>query len=246
MKTKESEFLKELEFFCTEVESAIQFCYAFLTLHASLFKNQQAHDVVNRTPLFWNTNLAALQSSFFITLGRIFDQQSEHNVDKVIKSAQRNSVIFSKEALEARKREGSPNADEWIHDYMKDVYVPTPDDFRRLRRCIKQYRSIYEKAYRDIRHKVFAHNGCTDRNEVSALFARTDVLEMQKLIVFTNRLYTALWQLYYNGRKPVLKPMKYSVKSMLKQELPKWQSKHTQERIVHDVREFVKLLATIG
>lgn len=245
MKSREQEFVQELEIFRVEVESAIQFCYAFLTLHASLAKDKKAHDIVNRTPLFWNTNLAALQSSFFITLGRIFDQNSPHNVDRILKVAQTNSVIFSKAALETRKREGSPNADEWIDNYMKDVYVPVPEDFRRLRTYVKQNRKIYEKAYRDIRHKVFAHKECTSSEDVAALFARTNVTEMQKLIISTNRIYQALWQIYHNGRKLVLRPMKYSVQSMLKQELPKWQSKHTQERVVQETNEFVKLLSSI-
>lgn len=245
MKSRELIFVQELEIFRVEVETAIQFNYVFLTFHATLAKSEKAHEIVNRTPLFWNTNLAGLQSSFFITLGRIFDQNSPHNVDRILKVAQTNSVIFSKEALKARKLEGSANADEWIDDYMKDVYVPKPDDFRRLRKYVKRYRDIYTNSYRDIRHRVFAHRDCTSSEDVEALFSRTNLTEMQKLIVFTNRLYETLWQQFHNGRKLVLRPMKYSVQSMLKQELPKWQSKHTQERVVQETKELVKLLSLI-
>jgi hypothetical protein len=133
IKVKEDIFTHELEVFRTEVDSAIQFFYAYLTINAALADNKKALDLVNKAPLFWRTIVGGLRTSFFITLGRIFDQRSRHNVDKLLWVAQDQSVIFSAEALEARKRKDSANAEEWIYEYMKDVYVPTADDFRRLR-----------------------------------------------------------------------------------------------------------------
>ncbi|TAN46006.1 MAG: hypothetical protein EPN22_00635 [Nitrospirae bacterium] len=108
MKTKEDMFTQELEIFRTEIESAIQFFYAFLTFNAVLSKDKKALDLVNRTPLFWRTNIGALQTAFFVALGRIFDQnsRSKHNVDKLLNTAQKQADIFSSEALEAHRREG--------------------------------------------------------------------------------------------------------------------------------------------
>lgn len=244
MKTKEAKFRNELEVFRTEVEASIQFFYTDLAINAVLGDNKEALKIVNRTPLFWRTNVGSLQTSFFIVLGRIFDQKSNHNVDKLLKVAQNNSIIFSTEALERRKREESANANEWIDDYMKDVYVPSADDFRRLRKYVNKYRTIYKDKYRDIRRKVHAHKELSKAEDVQKLYAKTNIREMQKLIIFLNRLYVALWELFHNGHKPTLRPMKYSVKSMRMAKTPEWQSKHVQERIVNETEKFFEILTT--
>lgn len=246
MTAKEDKFSHELEVYRTEVQSAIQFLYAYLAVNASLADNKPALKLVNKASLFWRTNIGALQTSFFITLGRVFDQHSAHNVDQLLKITQENAEIFSKEALVNRKKSGSPNADEWLVEYMRDVYVPTAADFRRLRSYVRKYRKIYEKGYRDIRRKVYAHKELTKDVDVQALYAKTNIREMQKLLIFLNRLYKALWELFHNGRKPVLRPMKYSVASMRKAETPKWKSKDVQEQIVHETDRFFKLLATVS
>ena len=62
------------------------------------------------------------------------------------------------------------------------------------------------------------------------------------MFVFVNALYEALWQLLNNGRKPVLRPMRYSVKRMLREKKPEWQSQSVQERMVGEVDDFLKLL----
>lgn len=245
MKMREDKFTQELEVFRTEVQSAIQFFYAYLTINATLADNKEALDLVNQAPLFWRTNVGALQTSFFITLGRIFDQKSNHNVDKILRVAQEESNIFSAEALEARKRKDSPNAEEWIADYMKDVYVPTADDFRRLKKYVSKYRKIYKSGYRDIRRKVYAHKELSKPEDVQGLYAQTNIREMQKLLIFLNRLYEALWQLFHNGRKPVLKPMEYSIATMRKAEIPEWQSRHVQEQVVYETEKFFKILSAV-
>lgn len=114
-------FANELEVFRTEAESGIQFFYSYLAVHAVAGEHKEVHRLLNRAPLFWNTALGALQTSTFIALGRVFDQQSKHNVDRLLKIAQSNMAIFSKEALAGRKRRGSANADEWLDEYLRDV-----------------------------------------------------------------------------------------------------------------------------
>jgi hypothetical protein len=245
MKDKENIFTRKLEVFRTEIESAIQFFYADRAMNGVLAKDKYTLEIVNRTPLFWVTTAGALHTAFFITLGRIFDQVSNHNIDKILRTAQEHTIIFSKEALERRKRAGNANAAEWINEYMKSVYVPSAVDFRRLRKYVAKYRKIYETVYRDIRNKVIAHKQLSNVDDIHALYAKTNIAEMQKLLIFLNKLYHALWQLYHNGNKPVLRQMKYSAKRMIRAELPKWQSHHVQERIVADTVNFLKLLSNI-
>lgn len=245
MKDKEDIFTHELEVFRTEIESAIRCFYTHVTMNAVLAEDKHKLEIVNRTPLFWITTSDALHASLFITLGRIFDQDSNHNVDKILRIAQTQTVIFAKEGFKKRLRASSANADEWIDEYMKHVYIPTAIDFRRLRKYVGKYRKIYEKAYRDIRRKIIAHKELSNPDDIHALYAKTNIPEMQKLLIFLNQLYQALWHLYYNGYKPVLRRMKYSVKRMRRAEIPQWESRHVQEHVVDETVKFFQLLASV-
>ena len=156
-------------------------------------------------------NLGALQTGSFIVLGRIFDQSSKHNVDRLLKIGQTNLSIFSKAALGARRQRDDPDAIAWLGTYLKDVYVPTSKDFRHLRSLVRKHRATYAAKYRDLRHKLFAHKEVSDPAAVSALFAKTNVRELQRILLFLLALYDALWMLFANGRKPVLRMRRYSV-----------------------------------
>ena len=87
-------FERELEILRTEAEAAAQFLYAYLSVHETAGRHPSVVRLINTAPLFWNTNLGALQTSAFIALGRIFDQDSPHNIDRVLgdrKSTRLNS-----------------------------------------------------------------------------------------------------------------------------------------------------------
>jgi predicted translin family RNA/ssDNA-binding protein len=242
MGTPEQLFIRELEVFRTEAQTGAQFLYAYLSFNSIISEKKKIYKEINTTPLFWNTTMGSLQTSFFIVLGRIFDQNSTHNIDSLIKIAQDNKNIFSKKALANRKKKDSPNADEWLDEYLKSVYEPTAKDFRELRKKVKEFRKIYESNYRDIRRKIYAHKEVSDAEEIQKLFSKTNIRELQRVFIFVNALYEALWQLLYNGRKPVLRRMRYSVRSMVRDRKPKWQSQTVQERLVGEVSDFHRIL----
>lgn len=244
MANPEQQFIHELEVFRTEAQVGAQFLYAYLSFNSVINEKKKTYNEVNKTPLFWNTTMGSLQTSFFIVLGRIFDQKSKHNIDRLIKIAQDNKDIFSKAALAKRKKSGSANADEWLDDYLKSVYEPTAKDFRELRKKIREFRKIYESNYRDIRHKIYAHKAVSDAEEIQKLFSKTNIRELQKVFVFVNALYEALWELLYNGRKPILRRMRYSVKSMMRNRKPEWQSQTVQERMVGEISDFLSTLTS--
>jgi hypothetical protein len=64
MKEQEKIFIHELEVFRSEIESTIQFFYAYLTMNACLYDNKQALRIVNKTPLFWQTNAGRCKLHF--------------------------------------------------------------------------------------------------------------------------------------------------------------------------------------
>lgn len=241
MSDLEQLFTRELEIFRTEAQAGAQFLYSYLAFDSIISENKKALDFVNHTPLFWKTNMGALQTSFFIVLGRVFDQTSKHNIDVLLKVAENNISIFSKSALAVRKKRESTNAHEWLDDYLKRSYEPTARDFRELRRKMKGYRRIYEANYRDIRRKVYAHKEVTESADVQKLFSKTNIRELQRVFVFVNALYEALWELFHNGRKPVLRAMRYSVKNIKKNRKPEWQSQSVHEMIVGEAQDFFRL-----
>lgn len=239
MSNPESEFEKELEVFRQEAESAIQFFYAWRTVNEVAAANKDVVTALNKAPLFWNTTLGALQSSTFIALGRVFDQEKEtHNIDRVLRFAQQNSEIFSLDSLAQRKRRSSPNADDWLNDYLKTAYIPTQDDFRRLRKHVSARRKIYIESFRPLRHNVFAHKHKFKQDEVLELYANVKIKDLQQLLIFLRRVYETLWELLYNGRKPVLRPARYSVTQMIAQ--PRNFGRSLQERLTHETETFLK------
>lgn len=239
-------FEQELEVFRTEVETALQFFYGFLAIHACAADTPAVHRLLNTAPLFWNSTLGALQTSTFVVLGRIFDQSSPHNIGILLGLAQDNPSIFSKAALKRRKLASAPNAPSWIAEYMDAAYVPKPADFRRLRGYASKHRKTYLAKYQALRHKVFAHREITDATQISALFARTNIREMQRMLLFCLSLYDALWQLFVNGRKPTLRSRKISVDRIRKRDIIRGRSNAVHERVVEETEAFLKAAATVN
>jgi hypothetical protein len=240
MPSHAADFETQLELFRTEAEGAIQFFYAWDAVHAVAAKDKAVFRLLNQAPLFWNTNLGALQTSTLVALGRVFDPDPKnHSVTRLLSVAHANLGIFSKDSLAARKRKSSANADEWLPEYLQTAYEPNGNDFRRLKRHVADRRKIYEANYRPLRHKVFAHRGVATRVEVGELFAKTNIREMQQLLVFLGRLHEVLWQLYVNGRKPTLVPARFSVKRILEQPSPNAKNGKLQERLVHETKAFL-------
>jgi hypothetical protein len=233
------QFEDQLEIFRTESNSAAQYLYAYLFIHEIAARRRSVHALLNTAPLFWNTALSALQLGIFIALGRIFDQNSAHNLDRLIGVAQRNLGLFSKTALGVRKQGPSSTPPAWLKEYLSTSYVPDVDDFRKLRLLVRKNRVIYEARYRVIRHKFFAHKELSDPAEIGALFAKTNIDELQRLVTFTGSLYDAMWELYVNGRKPVVRPRRYSVRAMHRRPTPSRRSSKVQERITLEVARFL-------
>ncbi len=235
-------FEKELEIFRTEASLCAMYYYAFLGIESVISSNRKLLDIVNETPLFWNANTSALQTSTFIVLHRIFDNKSKHNINKLLAIAKDNISIFSKTALADRKRKFSNNADEWLDEYMVSVYVPEEKDFKRLSNNIARYRRIYENNYMKIRHMYYAHKIVSSQGDVSKLFAKTTIIELEKIIVFLLRTYYLLWELYFNGNKPVYKKLPYSINSIIGKEYRRWEQNAIHISIVHQTKDFFNKL----
>lgn len=232
-------FRRELETFRTEVNGGDQFFYSYLAIRALSSKDRQLLDHLNIAPLFWMTIMGALLTSTIVALGRVFDQRkSAHSLKKLLTIAERNPQIFSKVALRRRRRGDEAEPPDWLDAFLRRAYEPTARDFRRLKGHAEKWRIIYEAKYRPLRHKIFAHKQESDEQEVRALMARTNIRELERLFIFLLSLHDALWELFENGRKPVLAPQPYSVKAMLKGSGIA-RGRYVQEMITRQASEFL-------
>lgn len=239
----ERAFEAELEVYRTEVEAGLQFLYAYLGLHAVLANDPSTLRSVNKTPLLWKTIDGALHGSAFIALGRIFDQASEHNVDRLLGLARRRLDIFSRERLGERKKRGSDNADAWLPAYLTSVYEPTPDDFREAKRRIDAHREIFNCIYRPIRNQIFAHKALVDASEVQALYEKTNINELAGILTFLHRLHEVLWQLFFNGNAPDWTYAIADVSALIKSDTPRREARSLPTRMLLETRDAIRSLA---
>src|SRR5258708_11111127 len=73
-------------------------------------------------------------------------------------------------------------------------------------------------------------------------FANASIPRLGRLLVFLDQLQDALWHLFENGRKPVLRPARYSGRRILKSPLPKGlhRNQAAQEWITRETQKFLK------
>lgn len=210
MKSGETAFGQELEVFRKEEESAQQYFFAYLAIRNLAARDERVLRSLNTASLFWLTTEHALLLSAFIALGRVFDQSSRHNVDRLLKMGSNDLVLFSKASLARRKQAEGLTATQ-AADYVSDKSEPTVKDFRSLRRKVAEQRSIYEARYRDIRDKIFAHKELSDPIVTNALFEKTNIEEMKGIFAFLHSLNDALWELLFNGRTPELRTVEFTL-----------------------------------
>ena len=201
----EVKFERELEIFHIDIEIGARSLSAYLAVDSVAASSESVRILLDTAPRFWNTNKLALQISAIMALGRVFDQKTPHNLDSLIRIAQNNLEIFSKEALGRRKQKlGANLSPPELDDCLRSAYEPTPKDFRDLRKSVQKWRRIYQSNYDEIRDKLFAHREMWDRAETYALFAKTNIGELQSFFAFLLSLDQALLLLFINGHKPDL------------------------------------------
>lgn len=226
----EDRFEHELELFRRESDEAVQHLYAYLTMHAVAGEQKAVRDLYNSAPLFWLTTLRALQTSVFIVLGRIFSQDSEHNVDALLRIALQDREIFSLDSLARRKSE---IAGLDVEKYVSKAHVPTADDFRGFRREVKEWRAIYEANYRAVRNQIFAHVEVSRPDDVHGLFAKTNIQELELLVTDLVEFHSRLQGLLQNGTRPVKRRSNSSVQGLRK--MPEVEMRHSlQGRVTND------------
>ena len=169
---------------------------------------------LNKTPLSWITIRHSLQTTFFITLGRIFDiDRDAFSADVLLKTCIKELDIFSYDNLRKRKIEGQQGTEpEWLDKFMASTNQPTEKDFLRLKDELSRKRKVFQKVYQPIRHKVIAHTDMKYMEREDELLDKTNIGELEEILWFLNDLKQLLFDIYENGREAKLVGHEPSVK----------------------------------
>jgi hypothetical protein len=232
-------FERQLENLEHEAGVIANYVYAEMTIQHAASKSTNLLRRLNQTPVFWIACTAALQSSSYISLGRVFDLGSPYNLEALLKAMELNLQVFQRNALAERKRAGHAADPSWLKDYLANAYYPTKKDVDRLRKKVREYRLIYERAIMPVRHQYLAHRQAHGQEKVQKLFAKGKVDEICRLATFLIRLQNALWELFQNGRKPILRPLRYSIKAIYDAQSKK---NGSHEYMVRDAKAFLESL----
>jgi hypothetical protein len=229
-------FEKLLDNFRREVDVLASYVYSENAVQHAASLSPKLLSRLNVTAQFWLIHDAACQTAAFMTLGRIFDAKSKHNVERLIDSFYESLAMFQKPALESRKMEGQTKRPDWIDDYLRDAHYPTKADVTRLRKLVRKYAALYQSTFDPARDKYFAHRAFLETHQNNALFSATTYRHLWRLTTFLVALHEVLREQLLNGRKPVIRPMRYSIRELYKN----CGSSGTRECMVRDVRTLMR------
>jgi hypothetical protein len=167
MPADDQKFENALKTFETQVGEATQYWFAAATMNEVARLDSNTLAALNRTPSFWITARVAMENQAILTAGILYGRRraNPHNIDSLFEVFRAvRAAVFSRDALAARKRQMSDNADEWLPEFMKGVHVPTATDIDRLHQPSKRHRKTYETQYADVRNLHVAHSAVADPN----------------------------------------------------------------------------------
>jgi hypothetical protein len=212
----EIEFEERLNTLFNDSRACAVFLYTELTIHHLAANNNKTFERINGHSAFWNGILGALQSSAFVALGRIYDNDRHSNSAlQLLRFAEKNIGIFRRSYIERRKiRFGS--AKDVAKVYASEAYELPRGGLTSLRTEFDANRQFYVNRIQPIRHNVIAHAGRLTKKDRDELFENLFIRELESVAVFPLRLYEALYQLYFDGREPRLDDVPTNIAEVLK------------------------------
>ena len=188
--------------FQSELNIACWSFYTWKNIKNIAVDDKKVYHALNRNALSWNIILYSLQSTFFITIGRLFDIDGKtFSVHTLLRACIENIDQFSKDALREKKIKSSETDKlPWLDEYIEKSYQPNKKDFLKLKGEVSKRQKRYESIYKPIRHKIFAHKELKEIKHVDELFRKAKIGEMQDLLCFLYQIERIIFQLLYNGR----------------------------------------------
>ena len=196
----EEAYRREYEIIRSEIAATIDSFYIYLEFNKFASEGGANYDKINRDARVWTINVYALQTAFFVTLGRIFDKSADsHSLYRLLKTTEQHPEFFTKSALADRKTAGrlAPAA---VTTFIADAWEPSAGELGCFSAALAPWEKKYQSVYKPIRHKVFAHRDLTV--DPQTLFGEALILDIDGLLYSLYDISELLWQLYHNGIKP--------------------------------------------
>jgi hypothetical protein len=241
----ESKFEDALSTLSGHISQASQFWFAGATIN-EVSKDPKTNAAIQFTAGFWICARLALEQQAIVVVGKIFGQRSSNptNIDSFFEVLRESRLtVFSREALAARKRQQMPTiTDSQLADLLKTARVPTEADLKRLYTISKRHRRTYETQFAPLRNRHIAHSDVMTDADRAAMFQGTHIPDLEKLIMFLSQFQEALRGLYYDGRRPVMRRMRWSVRSLVAKKIRELNQLPDHEFIVSETRKMLFLL----
>ena len=172
-----------------ESETALRVLYALKQFKLFL-TNQEQVGLINTNADFWIQYEASLTSALFIRIRRLYESKSDtFNFQKFIRLCLENVNDFSIQSLLDRKVAASDNAEEWIDEYMKNVYEAQPDDFKKLSNIVRKSSKKMKGEYTNAASNIFAHAVHIDAATIQSVTSKLELDEMETALL-------SIWHCY--------------------------------------------------
>jgi hypothetical protein len=205
---EEDRFWRLFEAMRADVAAAVKSNLIYLTIHNVRASALDIQEKLGTFPEFWTTVMFSLQTTFFVSLGRLFDRDSNAlSVKKLLETTINTPTIFSKNALRRRKRFDcriQGDDPQWLCDYINNAWEPARADLDELLKALEPHSAKFKQIYKPIRDRIYAHRSKEDETEVYALFGKTSIGDIEGILRFLHTLLWALRELALDGRKPDL------------------------------------------
>lgn len=187
--------------YSNEYRIATQAFYAWKAINNIASKDSNTHSSINENAATWNIILYSLQSTYFISLRRLFDSDSKAlSVDGLLKACVDNIYEFSKEKIAERKIGDDGKKPEWLDKYLEGVSQIDKKDLQKLRGQLSKYNKLYEKKFRPICNKIFAHRELKYLEKFNMLFKDVKIEDVESILNFLFQIDMILFDLLHNGR----------------------------------------------
>jgi hypothetical protein len=149
---------EEIEIFRKDEESAQQTFFAYIGIRDLIARRPDVHAAINRNAMFWLTTHRALFVSTFVGLGRIFDQDSAHNLDRLLSIVGRNIPELGRDALRQRKEQviSAEQAAEYVKEKHETTRPMSGPSARRWTNGARSMRRSTARSFRSIPCVAFA------------------------------------------------------------------------------------------
>ena len=200
-----AKYWSEVQLLSAEIEDAIVIFHTYEEINRLAIHDKATLRLLNKDPLFWQTQMHCLQTSLFLTLSRIFDTEANaHTIHTLINATLGNLQLFSAAELASRKT-GGGSKPAWLDNYMAEAWIPKGvKDLRHLKKALVPHSRRFEQVYRPIRHAIFAHRLMSNEQAGVQLFGGTSRDEVSSILDFLHDLIEGILNLYTNGLNPEL------------------------------------------